>query len=567
LNTAPGATMNGTFSHGQPAAGNVAIATQSGALGFVFPEYMHQWQLGISQLVSLGNKLDIGENDLLQHWEGDEHTKVIQLYLESFQSPREFLEVARRISRTTPIVALKSGRTEAGTRAAASHTAALAGPRVAATGSLRQAGVIQAGNLEELFATTAVLSMQPPPRGSRIAILTNAGGPGVLCADTLESQGLTVPELSLALQNQLRQRLPLEATVSNPVDLIGGTDPEEFRRCQDVLLQSDETDAVIAIYVPRLADSSAAIADAMLASATEHAAGKTVLAVIMESGPPPASLSAGPVRIPCYRYPETAAQALARAFQWAEWRRAPASTIPAARVHREARHVVEEALTRGEGEGGWMAVDDVQRLLTSFELPVPTWRIADSADAAAAAAGQIGFPVVLKAIASGLVHKTEAGGVILDLHGPDDVRDAWRKMRDRVSGLTAVMVQQLIPATHEIMIGVTHHEQFGHLISFGLGGVMVTAWGDIQVRLAPLAERDAEELIRESKAGRLLTHSRGGSAADVAAVRDALLRVSEMVRTVSEIREADFNPLAVHAAGEGIDVLDARIRLAGQREE
>lgn len=568
LNTAPGAVMNGTFSHGQPAAGNVAIATQSGALGFVFPEYMHQWQLGISQLVSLGNKLDIGENDLLRHWERHADTQVIQLYLESFQAPREFLKVARRISRKIPIIALKAGQTEAGTRAAASHTAALASPRVAAAGLLRQSGVVQAGSVEELFATTALLSMQPPPRGPRVAILTNAGGPAVLCADALESLGLQVPELSRVTQGRLRELLPLEAPVSNPVDLIGGTDPVEYGRCLDVLLQSDEIDTVIATFVPRLADSTAPIADSVLASTTASGAGKTVLAVIMESGPTPDVLSRGPVRVPCYRYPEMAARALADAYRWAEWRRSPSEEgTHLDGIHEtDARKLVERNLRRTGGNHGWLDVDDVQRLLTCVGLSVPAWRVAESADQAAAAARELGFPVVLKAIAPGLLHKTDVGGVVLDLRGPEETRICYARLQERVPELTGVLVQPYVSSRHEIMIGVTWDEQYGHLISFGLGGVMVEAFGDIQVRLAPLTGWDADELIRESKSAAMLATTRGGPAADIPAVRDALLRVSELVRTVPEIREADFNPIAVLAEGEGIDVLDARIRLTSQGE-
>jgi len=561
LNTAPGAAMNGTFSHGQPDAGNAAIATQSGALGFVFPEYMHQWQLGISQLVSLGNKLDIGENDLLRHWEHESDTKVIQLYLESFQAPREFLEVARRISQRIPIVALKAGQTQAGTRAAASHTAALAGSTVAATGLLRQAGIIQVRSLEELFATTALFSMQPPPLGTRVGILTNAGGPGVLCADALESLGLEVPQLSPSVQRRLGECVPAEATVTNPIDLIGSTDPVQFGNCLDVLLASDELDAVVAIYVPRLANTSEAIAQSIRASASAHPGEKTLLAVIMESGPVPASLSTGTERIPCYRYPESAARALAHARRWSAWRDATRihERPPVAIRSTEVRDLVDRHLQQ-VGDG-WLDVESAQRLLTGCGLSLPAWRVADSGQTAVVAAEEIGFPIVLKAIAPGLLHKTDVGGVILDLHRRDEVHHAWTQLRERVPELTGVMVQRFVSAPHEVMIGISRDEQFGHLISFGLGGVMVEAWGDMHVRLPPLCRWDADDLIQESMAARTLVVTRGESMADVAAVRDALLRISDLVQLVPEICEADFNPIAVHAAGAGIDVLDVRIRL------
>ena len=577
LNTDPDGPVNGTFSLARPPHGNVVVCTQSGALGFVFPEYMRRWNVGLSKLVSIGNKADVGENDLIEHWGQDFRTDLIQLYLESFQNPRRFLEVARRVSHTKPIIAVKAGRSAAGERAAGSHTAALASPAAAGEGLLRQSGVIAVDSLEDLFETTALLAMQPLPRGRRVAILTNAGGPGVLCADAVESGGLQLPEFSPALQAELRRLVPAEASVRNPIDLIGATDPVQFRQCLELLLESPESDAVIAIYVPRLAGTTHAIRDTVREAAASDGNRKTMLTVFMVAhGEPSAALSgrdsreertAAPpvtVRIPRYEYPEEAGRALCRAVEYAEWRarclETPRSTERIGpHEQAELRRIVEQRPARADG---WLPARDVMTVLRCAGLTVPAWATALTDEEAIDAATAIGFPVAIKALAPDVLHKSDVGGVMLDLRTPREVHDACRQLRKRLPGASEFLIQRFVTGGVETLVGVTRDPAFGHLIGFGSGGVLVEALNDVSFRLHPLMEHDADDLIRHSLVARLLSGHRGKPAADGEALRTSLLRVSALLSVLPEISELDLNPLVVLPAGQGISVLDARIRLS-----
>ncbi len=561
LSTASDAPLNGTFGVANPPVGNVAICTQSGALGFVYPEYMRQWGLGISKLVSVGNKLDVGENALLEYWLRDPLTRVIQLYLESFQDPREFLEIARDVSRSKPIVALKAGRTKAGTHAAGSHTAALASPDVAVQGLFKQAGIVRVETLEDLCGTTAVLATQPLPRGRRVAVLTNAGGPAVLCADALEAQGFTLPELPADTQKILRRVVPDEATVSNPIDLIGTTDANQFAHCLNHVLASGAVDAVVVIYIPRLPGSSPQIAQVMQECAAKWRS-TPFLAVFMESDEPPRELREANPPIPCFRYPEAAARALRGALEYAEWLAKPLGIVP--RVQglspKSARRVVEGLSPSDSAEGTWLSPSDVSLLLESVGLPAPPCYVALTKEDAVHFAETIGFPVVLKAISPTLLHKSARGGVVLDIRSGPELRDAYERMSRAVDDLTGVFVQQFVPAGREMMIGIKHDPAFGHLISFGAGGTQVEALRDVHCRLHPLTDRDAEELIRESFAVRAFQGT-----ADIEAIKDCLSRVSSLVAAVPEIREGDFNPIGVLPKGRGVRVLDARIYVSTAR--
>jgi len=564
LNTDPAAALNGTFGIAHPAAGNVAVCTQSGALGFVYPEYMRQWGLGISMLVSVGNKVDVGENSLLEYWEHDDSTRVIQLYLESFQDPRGLLEIARRVSRSKPIVALKAGRTAAGTRAAGSHTAALAGPDVAAQGLFRQGGIVRVETLEELCGTTAVLAAQPLPGGRRVAVLTNAGGPGVLCADALEAQGFTLPELPVDLQALLRRIVPAEAAVCNPIDLIGTTDPGQFRHCLRHLLATDLVDAVVVIYVPRLPGTSSQIAQ-VIRDCAETARSKTLVSVFMDLAGPPSEPGDASKQIPCFRYPEAAARALQGAAEYAEWRAKPPGIVPTyPELHSTAgSQAAKGAARRRKKQGTWLLPEEVYSLLESMGLPVPRWDVASAKNDAVILAQRIGFPVVLKAVSPTVIHKSARGGVVLDVRSPSELHAAYEQISRAVPDLTAVFMQEFVRSSREMMVGVRYDPAFGHLISFGLGGVHVEALRDVHCRLHPLTNRDAEELIRESPALRMLGGTPDRPTADLDALVDCVLRVSALVSTVPEIREADFNPVSILPNGQGIRVLDARLFVCG----
>jgi acyl-CoA synthetase (NDP forming) len=563
INTDPDVALRGVFSPFEARRGNVAFGSQSGALGVAIPDLIRRWQLGLSSFVSLGNKADVGENDLLLHWEHDPATRVIVLYLESFQDPRGFLEHARRISRAKPILVLKAGRTGAGTRAASSHTAALASQDAAAEALFRQVGVIRAETLEELFDVAALLSSQPVPAGPRVAVLGNAGGPGVLCADICETSGLTLPVFSPRLQESLSAALPPEATVHNPIDLIATIDPKLYRASLGLLLNSDEIDAVITIFVPRESDTMPGVVRAIRQVADAVGASKPVLGVFMQTAFVPEAIAQPGVPIPTYLFPEAAARALARANWYGAWLRTPPGSCPRfpAIDARAARRLVASALERATADEGWLDPETVQHVLISFGLSVPRWTIAHSAEEAIAAAVRWEAPVVVKVIAPSALHKTELGGVRVDLRGEQQVREAYGRVVQAVADARGVLVQEYVPGGHEVFVGVNRDPAFGPLIGYGLGGTLVELAGDVAFRLHPLTDRDAAELIDSGRLARILRGYRGRPPADRAALADVLLRVSALVEALPEVAEMDLNPVLVLPASRGALVVDARIRI------
>jgi acetate---CoA ligase (ADP-forming) len=562
INTDPAVELNGIFSPIKAGRGNVAFGSQSGALGVVIPDLIQRWQIGLSSFVSIGNKADVGENDLLEHWEHDPATRVIALYLESFQDPRGFLERAERIARSKPIVVLKAARTGAGTRAASSHTAALASQDAAAEALFRQAGVIRAETLEELFDIAALLAKQPVPAGARVAVLGNAGGPGVLCADVVETSGLSLPVLSPALQESLRAVLPAEASVHNPIDLIATVDAELYRVCLGHLLRSGEVDGVIAIFVPRESDTMKGVVQAVKETARAAGASKPILGVFMQTAALPEA-SAGPgVPIPNYLFPEAAARALGRAAWYGHW----LSTPPGAQRRRSgidtqgARRLVDGARERAMANGGWLDPDTVQHLLIAFGLSVPRWVVTHSAEEAVATAARWGTPVVVKVIAPSVLHKTEAGGVQVDLRSEPQIREAYQRVVEGVADVRGVFVQEYVSEGIEVFIGMNRDPAFGPLIGCGLGGTLVELGNDVMFRLHPLRDRDAVELVDSGRLSRVLRGYRGRPPGDRAALIEALLRISALVDGFPEVAEMDLNPVMVLPNSRGAWVVDARIR-------
>jgi acyl-CoA synthetase (NDP forming) len=564
INTNPVVGLRGVFSPIEPPRGTVAFGSQSGALGVVIPDLVRRWRLGLSSFVSIGNKADVGENDLLAHWKHDPDTRLIALYLESFQDPRGFLEHARRIAHAKPIVVLKAGRTGAGRRAAASHTAALASDEAAADAVFRQAGVIRAETLEELFDIATLLTSQPVPAGPRVAVLGNAGGPGVLCADVLESEGLTLPELSAGLQNSLRAALPPEAAVSNPIDLIGTIDPELFRASLGPLLGSDEVDAVITIYVPRESDTTRAVVGAVEQTAAAARSDKPLVGVFMQTEPVPSDLSADGSPIPSYLFPEAAARALARATGYGQWLQKPPGTWPTFPEIdiQAARRLVGSALEPAMADGGWLDPETIQRLLVSFGLSVPRWAIVHAPDAAVRAAAACEGSAVLKVISPSALHKSDTGGVAVNVRGEPDIREAYARVAESVSDARGVLVQEYVPGGHELFIGVNRDPAFGPLIGCGLGGVLVELADQVAFRVHPLTDRDAVELVDSGRLARILRGYRGRPPRDRSALIDALLRVSALVGAIPEVMEMDLNPVMVLPALQGLRIVDARIRVA-----
>jgi acetyl coenzyme A synthetase (ADP forming)-like protein len=541
--------LNATFAPRAFPPGRIGFSSQSGALGLALLERAGGRNVGFSAFVSIGNKADVSSNDLLEYWEEDEETDVVLLYLESFGNPRKFARLARRVARSKPILAMKSGTTRAGARAASSHTAALAGSDAAVDALFEQAGVLRARTLDELIDAATLLAHQPVPRGRRVALLTNAGGLGILGADACEAAGLELPSPSEESRAALAELLPVEAGLGNPIDMLGSANAKSYANALPILLADSGIDSVIALFVPPVAideeEVGAAIAQA--AEGTD----KTLLVAFVSAKGAPETLRRSTV--PVFPYPESAAKALGRAVERADWLRRPVGRRPAlGRIdYGAARALVDERLS-GESEL-WLPTDDVRALLSAYGLPVVPEHIVESADAAVAAADELGYSVVLKTAEAG-VHKTERGGVALGLGDERAVREA----AERIGG--SLIVQPMISSTAELLAGVLQDPMFGPLVAFGPGGVLAELIGQAGFRLAPLSDVDASELVQSGKVGTLVRGFRGKPHADEAALVDLLLRLSRLAEEIPEAAELDLNP--VLAREEGCVVVDARIRLS-----
>jgi acetyl coenzyme A synthetase (ADP forming)-like protein len=563
LNTHPEIRLNATFAPTPPPPGRVGFMSQSGALGLAVIDYAESLGLGISSFVSVGNKADISGNDLLRYWEEDPDTDVILLYLESFGNPLKFSRIARRVARSKPIVAVKSGRSIAGARASGSHTGALiAASDVPVDALFRQSGVIRTDTLHQMLDVTVLLTTQPPPRGRRVAILTNAGGPGILCADTCAAEGLEVPVLSEETQAALRKVLASEASVANPVDMIASAPAEQYREAIRIIGRDPDVDALIIIFIPPLVTRAEDAANAVVEGVAALDRSMTVLSVFMQARGVPEAMRSGEVRIPSFEFPEDAAIALARAARYGEWRERPVEPpVHFGDIRREeAAGIVAGALARGVE---WLPPEEVASLLSCYGLPLLDQRVAKTPEEAGAAAAAIGGPVALKATGPRLVHKTEAGGVRLDLD-PAEVTAVAEEMRGRLeaagTALTGFLVQRMAAEGAEMIIGVIHDRQFGPVIACGAGGVLVELIKDVSVRLAPISARDAREMVEELRTRPLLTGYRGSPPRDVGALEDAILRVASLVEDLPQIQELDLNPILIHT--QGATIVDARVRMA-----
>jgi acetate---CoA ligase (ADP-forming) len=553
VNTDPKFRLNATFSPVYPPEGRVGILSQSGALGLAILDYARRLNLGVSTFVSVGNKADVSGNDLIQYWEEDPRTDVILLYLESFGNPRNFGSIARRVSRKKPIVAVKAGRSAAGSRAASSHTGALAESDAVVGALLRQSGVIRTRTLEELFDVATLLANQPVPPGRRVAILTNAGGPGILAADACESLGLPLASLSTVTVEKLRGWLPAEASVSNPVDLLASASAEDYRRAMRLLLDDPGVDSLIIIFIPPLVTDADTVAAAVVAVAQDSP--KTVLGTFMSAKGAPHGL----VPIPCYPFPESAVVALARATEYGEWRRRPAGTVRQFADVRadEARGFIARALERGEG---WLTPAEARSVLTAFGIPVARSRVAPGWTEVRRAAKEIGFPVALKAIGPTLVHKSDVGGVKLDLANVALLRRAFGDLELRLGDrVTSYLVQEMVPGGVEVIVGAVSDRMFGPLVLYGSGGTLVELLSDVAFRIAPLTDLDTGDMLDEVKGTELLRGYRGAPRADEAALRELLARVSALVERFTEIQEMDLNPVKILETG--VKVVDFRIRV------
>ena len=565
IDTDPAVRLDASFAPSAPPAGGVALLSQSGGVGIALLEQARTLGIGISAFVSVGNKADLSGNDFLEWCEQDERTKAILLYLESFGNPRKFARIARRVGRTKPIVAVKAGRSAAGARAASSHTGALlAGSDVAVDALFRQAGVLRVDTLGELFDLAALLERQPLPAGNRVAVVTNAGGPGILCADACHAAGLELPPLPPALQRTLARLVPPDASLTNPVDLLAAASPEAFAGAIEQIADSGAVDAIIAVFVPPLVTRAEDVALAIAGAARALDGKLPLLTAFMTAGGPPQELLDPAAPLPAFRFPEDAARTLGRAVTHARWRAEPRGTVPAFPGARRDEAAAIIARTLAHGGSGWLDPQDVHALLACYELPLPAQRIVRSASAAAVAAAELGGPVALKAIAPELLHKSDAGGVALGLKSPAAVRRAAREMRTRVAAaghaLEGFLVQQMAPSGIELLVGATTDPLFGPVVACGAGGRTVELLHDVALRLTPVTDRDASEMVRSLATFPLLQGYRGEPGVDLAAIEDVVSRVGALVEAHPEVVELDCNPLIV--TPEGAVVADARVRVA-----
>jgi acetate---CoA ligase (ADP-forming) len=532
--------LNATFAPSSFPPGRIGFSSQSGALGLALLEQSAARALGFSSFVSIGNKADLSSNDLLEYWEDDPATQVVLLYLESFGNPRHFSRIAARLARTKPILAMKSGRTRSGARAAGSHTAALAGSEEAVDALFRQAGVIRALTAEELVDVAAVLSEHPIPRGRRVAVITNAGGLGILCADACEAADLELPSLASETTAALSDVLPREASVANPVDMLGSATSETYRRTVPIVLADPGIDAVIALFVPA---ATVLAADVWAALSDVEETDKPILPVVVASESPVGS----------FQYPESAARALGRAVERSEWLRRPVGTVPEPEgIDRSAAEdIVAAALARAEDT--WLEPVEVRALLDAYGIAFVSEEIAESPAQAAAAAAKIGFPVVVKTAEAG-VHKTERGAVALGLETAAAVQEAASRIGGRV------VVQQMVSGGAELLAGVVQDPTFGPLVAFGPGGVFAELIGEAAFRIAPLTDVDAAELVHSGKTGQLVAGFRGKAPNDASALTDLLHRLSRLAVDLRSVAELDLNP--VLALPEGCVAVDARVQVA-----
>jgi acyl-CoA synthetase (NDP forming)/RimJ/RimL family protein N-acetyltransferase len=580
----PALGLNATFAGTNPAPGVAGIVVQSGGVGIGLLEHLSRLGIGVSSFASVGDKYDVSSNDMLMWWSQDGVTRMAVLYVESFGSPRKFARTARQVGRHLPVLTVLAGRSVAGQRAAASHTAAAATSQVTQEALFGQAGIIVTASLGELVEAAALIACQPLPGGNRVAIVSNAGGAGVLAADACADSGLEVVQLSGATRRRLHRTLPAGASVDGPVDTTAAAPASAFRVCLEEVAADDGVDAVLALIVPTaIGDLREAVATARMTKpmavvlldqaesvkllrpqepATPAEPAEVASAGGGAPGTAPGAGRPAVAGVAAYAYPESAARALAHAASYRAWRDRQVGQVPELTGLRtdDARSLIRRFLA-DQGEGGWLPADQAAELVKCYQIPLISTLTAGSEEQAVAAAAKLGGRVVLKAEAEGLVHKSDAGAVKLDLRTPQDVAGAYRELAASLgTRLRRVLVQPMIADGVEVLIGVVQEPVFGPLVVFGLGGIATEVLGDHAARLSPLTDTDADDLIHSIHAAPLLLGHRGTPPADIKALADILLRVSRLADDFPEIAELDLNP--VMARPDGVTAVDVRVRVS-----
>lgn len=562
INTEPEFSLDATFAPTPAQPGPIGFVSQSGALGVAILNVAQDLGIGLTQFASMGNKADVSGNDLLEHWEDDPETRVICMYLESFGNPRRFTEIAKRVSRKKPILIVKSGRTAEGAKAASSHTGAIAGKAgtdVTVSALLDQCGVLRANTIEELFDVCRALVRCPLPEGNRVGIVTNAGGPAIMATDACVSLGLRMAELSEGTRAGLRAFLPAEASVDNPVDMIASANAESYSRTLAAVLDDPEVDMALAINVTPLLGSPMDILEAIGEVARTRS--KPVLAVIMATEEFYDEVKNSRDLPPVYRFPEPAARVLQLLERYGAWVRKPAEP-PAPELPVDDAEV---AAILGRTRNGYLSPADTFRVLDLYGIPLARWRMTANPEEALAAAKEIGYPVVLKAVAPDLVHKSDVGAVRVDLRDERDLAAALEQVSAAVEGaghrVDGWLVQEMAKGGHEVIFGITTDPRFGPLLMFGLGGKYVEVFQDVRFGVLPLGTADARDMIRGIRGYRLLEGVRGEPGADQDLLVEVLLRLAQLAQRHPGIRELDINPFLAGPDRNSARAVDARIRV------
>jgi acyl-CoA synthetase (NDP forming) len=567
---APDVRMNATFAPCTPHSGNFAFMTQSGALGVAIILAARKLNLGLSYFASVGNKVDISANDLLEYWEHDERTGVIALYLESFGNPGRFTELSKRISKKKPIVVVKSGTSAAGARAASSHTGSLAGLEVAVDALLHQCGVLRVSTIEQMIDLVQGLSKAPLPAGDRIGIVTNAGGPAIMAADSVESHGLTIAELGEETRERLAAILPPEASVGNPVDMIASAGAKEYQDCLEIVLADAGVDLVIAIFVPPLMIEPIEVMQRVTEVGRKYE--KPVLSVLMAEEDDFESI---PFKVedavPYYRFPEAAVQVAAAMNRYRDWRSIPAGKVRTFSV--EKKRALDIAQAKSEGGGGYLAPDEVQAVLSAYGFPMCRHVVVPVDGDLEKAAGEVGFPVVLKVDGEKIVHKSDIGGVEVGIEDGKTLLEARRRMDaglqaagmyENVSGF---LVQEMAESGKEVILGMSQDPKFGPLIMFGMGGKYVEIIRDVSFGVMPVTDIDAVGMVKAIKSYPLLEGVRGDVGVDIDFIVESIQRLAQLVGDIDLICELDMNPVVVTPNRERCRVVDARIRIRASGEQ
>ena len=564
LNTHPDIKMDATFAESLPQRGNIGFVSQSGALGGGILNILKDLNVGFAQFISIGNQADVNAETALEYWENDDDVQQILLYMESIQNPENFRKLASRISKKKPIVALKAGRSAAGASAASSHTGSLAGADKAANALLKQSGVIREYSLKNLFSTAKVFSNSPIPKGNRVAIITNSGGPGIMATDAICEYGLEIAKILDSTKEKLRSFLPAAASVKNPIDMIASAPIEHYKQTAETVIADENVDMIMVIYLPFLGLKDIDVAKALMEIKAKYPQ-KPVLGVFMTTSSFFSQLADMDVNMPFYMYAEEAAEALQRLDQQRKWME-KGQTVP--KIYdvnkQKTETIIKNALKEGRDQLTTLESIDV---LDAYGIRACRYDFAKNIDEAANAANKIGYPVVMKMTSKTTSHKTDVGGVIVNIQSEEQLREEYNALMKRLEaknlleGLEGVIVQEMVKGNREMVCGIATDPQYGPMMMFGLGGVFIEVMKDVTFRLAPLTIEDAKDMIREVKSYELLLGARGTKPAQIDQIEETLLRLSQLVNDFKFIDELDINPMLIsEKTGEGIAV-DGRIKV------